>query len=78
LEEEKRKILERQKKFGVITEIPEIEEEKKRQRLQRFGDTSNEQEVCIILSKLTPKFSKFYTFKFFKKFLYNFRIQNQF
>ena len=46
LEEEKRKILERQKKFGVITELPEMEEEKKKQRLARFGSI-NENQVCI-------------------------------
>ncbi len=37
LEEEKRKIMERQKKFGVIVEIPEIEQEKIRKRKERFG-----------------------------------------
>lgn len=37
MEEEKEKILMRQKKWGVITEIPEVEEEKKKKRLERFG-----------------------------------------
>ena len=37
VEEEKRKILERQKKFGVIVQLPEIEEEKIKIRKERFG-----------------------------------------
>lgn len=37
VEEEKRKILERQKKFGVIVQLPEFEEEKIKIRKERFG-----------------------------------------
>ena len=37
VEEEKKKILERQKKFGVIVQLPEIEEEKIKIRKERFG-----------------------------------------
>jgi hypothetical protein len=48
LEEEKKKILERQKKFGVIAVLPELEEEKKKQRLERFGSTNTNENVCNI------------------------------
>jgi len=40
------KILERQKKYGIITNLPEMEEERKKQRLERFGST-NQDQVCI-------------------------------
>ena len=55
VEEEKRKILERQKKFGVIVTIPEIEEEKIKRRKERFGYVDRDVKYFFISFRVMSK-----------------------
>jgi hypothetical protein len=50
LEDEKQKLLERQKRFGFVAGVSD-EDEKKKKRLERFGPT-NEDEVVLLTIKL--------------------------